>query len=393
VNNDCFRTQDRFVSFLFLSVQNRWVYALAESLAQEHVAHTVKLYDWRTYLKHRPSWPDPDPEADLERTLRVLPPGFSGRLEWLSRPFMRTMVDRWRKNLREQSGTEPYVVVPYPYLAPWVRNVPDERLIYYNLDAYTQYQPSRAAQIREKEAELVERAGLTVCLAQRQVETLRERHPSHASRIQHFPLGVLETFLNPDPTSCRETSGVVGYVGNLSDRVDWHFVREVAERCTDLHFRFAGGIEAVGMGNRPEWQQMREKVFELPNVEHVGRIPQEQVTEVYWNSTVNWIPYDPDHPFNEASCPTKIMDAIASGRPVVSTAVPECTLYPQWIEIAESAKEAAAILQNRVERPDAHAPDEQVQFAKQHTWDHRADTFQHLLRQKTEPESVSHSTD
>jgi hypothetical protein len=371
------------VSFLFLSVQNRWVYALAESLAQKHVAHTIKLYDWRTYLKHRPSWPDPDPDADIERTLRVLPPGFAGRLEWISRPFMRTMIDHWRTKLRERTGTEPYVVAPYPYLAPWVRNVPGERLIYYNLDAYIQYKPARAERIREHEAELVERAGLTICLAQRQVEALQRRHPSHAGRIQHFPLGVLDMFLNPDPSSINNSASDIGYVGTLGDRVDWRFVQEVAEECSGLTFRFAGGLDdASRWHDRPAWKEARSQAFSLPNVEHVGRIPQEEVTDVYWQSVVNWIPYDPDHPFNEASCPTKIMDGLASGRPLVSTAVPECTLYPQWIDIVESAAEAAEVLRAYVEAPNNHDPEEQVRFAEQHIWDRRAETLRGLLRKE-----------
>ena len=380
--------------FLFLSVHNRWVYALAESLAQHHVAHTVKLYDWYTYWRHRPTWPDPDPGADITRTLRVLPPGFAGRLEWLSRPFMRAMVDRWRRELRDRCGTEPYVVVPYPYLAPWVQNVPEKRLVYYNLDAYTLYQPERVDRIRKQESKLVERAELTICLAQRQDESLRERHPSHASRIHHFPLGVLESFLNPDPMSGLGEEADVGYVGNLTERVDWDFVRDVAEACPDLRFRFAGGLESIETGaDRPGWQNTRAEAFSLPNVEHLGRIPQEEVTEVYWNSAVNWIPYDSDHPFNEASCPTKIMDALASGRPLVSTAVPECTLYPEWIDIADSADEAAAILHDHIENPNAHAHSKQVQFAEQHTWNHRADTLQHLLDQETVPRAARHSID
>jgi glycosyltransferase involved in cell wall biosynthesis len=371
------------MSFLFLSVNTRWVYALAEALARDYTAHMVKLYDWLTYVQHRPTWPDRDPEADIERTLRVLPTGFAGRLEWLSRPLMRTMIDRWRTQLRERTGTEPYVVVPYPYLAPWVRTVPGRRLIYYNLDAYVQYQPARAERIRAHEAELVERAGLTICLAQRQVEALQRRHPSHAGRIQHFPLGVLDMFLNPDPSSINGSASDVGYVGTLGERVDWRFVREVAEECSGLTFRFAGGLDdASRWHDRPAWKEARSQAFSLPNVEHVGRIPQEEVTEVYWSSAVNWIPYDTDHPFNEASCPTKIMDGLASGRPLVSTAVPECTLYPRWIDVVGSVSEAVTALRKHVEALSDHNPNEQVRFASQQTWDHRAETLCELLQRE-----------
>jgi hypothetical protein len=49
-------------------------------------------------------------------------------------------------------------------------------------------------------------------------------------------------------------------------------------------------------------------------------VPQEEVTRYYWSSAVNWVPYDLNHPFNQAACPTKIMDSLGSGRPTTGSA-------------------------------------------------------------------------
>ena len=369
--------------FLFLSANTRWVYALAEALSETAHVHAVRMHDWRTYWKNKPSWPTVNPRETLERTQKVLPTGYAGRLEWMARPFMQRMVNRWRRDLREKSGEDPVVVAPYPYLAPWVRDVPRERLVYYNLDAYTLYRPNRAEQIRKREAELVEGAGLTICLSQHQVEALQGRHPAHADRITHFPLGVLEAFLNPHPQR-SPTPNTVGYVGNLTDRVDWAFVRNVAERCSDLRFRFAGGIKELENGDeKSNWRTQREAAFQLPNVEHLGRIPQDDVTELYWNAAVNWIPYDSDHPFNEASCPTKIMDAIASGRPVVRIDIPECRLYPEWISIVDTVEEAVDQLRASAgDPPLSEHTRRQVAFAKKHTWPQRRDELLDRIKER-----------
>ncbi len=371
----------RSESFLFLAANTRWVYALAEALAREAPVHVTRMYDWRTYWSNQPSWPEPDPAGvlNLERTQRVLPTGYAGRLEWLARPFMRWMIDGWRQELREEGGEKPVVVAPYPYLAPWVRSVPKDRLVYYNLDAYRLYRPKRANWIREREDELVERAGLTICLAQTQVEALKDRHPAQAGKIEHFPLGVLASFLNPHPDRDPDPK-TVGYVGNLTDRIDWRLVRSVVEECSDLQFVFAGGLDEVETGGEKSgWRKHRAAAFQQPNVEHLGRIPQDDVTELYWNCAVNWIPYDTDHPFNRAACPTKIMDSIASGRPVVSTSVPECTLYPQWITISDRPDELAQILRRKADGASSHSPRRQVEFAEEHTWEHRSQTLRRLL--------------
>jgi hypothetical protein len=46
-----------------------------------------------------------------------------------------------------------------------------------------------------------------------------------------------------------------------------------------------------------------------------------------------------DHPFNQACNPTKIMDAMGSGRPIVATAIPECRLHTDRFHVAENADE------------------------------------------------------
>jgi glycosyltransferase involved in cell wall biosynthesis len=166
-------------------------------------------------------------------------------------------------------------------------------------------------------------------------------------------------------------------------------VDAVAETCSDLRFRFAGRLEeGTDPDGTVDWERRRAHALERSNVEHLGRIPQDEVVDVYWTSAVNWIPYDAAHPFNEASCPTKIMDALASGRPLVSTAVPECELYPEWIDIADTPEAMSKALRRAVKPSGAHSPQAQVRFAKNHTWEHRADELRQVLE---EGEAVSNS--
>ena len=65
----------------------------------------------------------------------------------------------------------------------------------------------------------------------------------------------------------------------------------------------------------------------MPNVHAIGWRPQATIDAYNRSFDVGLIPYRVDHPFNVACCPTKIMDYMAAGRPVVSTDLPECRLY------------------------------------------------------------------
>ena len=71
-----------------------------------------------------------------------------------------------------------------------------------------------------------------------------------------------------------------------------------------------------------------------PNVHVLGWRPQEAIHLYNRGFDVCLIPYATDHPFNRACCPTKIMDYMGSGRPIVSTDLPECRLHDGLFHVA-----------------------------------------------------------
>ena len=370
-------------SFLFLVANTPWVSALARVLGTDYPTHTTRFYDWLTYRRLRPKWNKPA-SSHLTRSLNVWPPGYVGKLEAFLRPCLQWQVQQWHRSLQKVSGVPPWVIAPYPYSAPWVRHLPSDHLIYYNLDDYVHYQPSRKAQILAQETELVERSALTLCLAKSQVETLQKRYPHRAKSIHHFPLGVSKDFINSDLERSPQPN-TVGYVGNLIERVDWPLVYHVARACPDLTFVFVGGLDGfAGEVLNPRWKEERDKAIALPNVRHIGKVPQDEVTRYYWSFAINWIPYDIHHPFNQASCPTKVMDTIATGRPVLSTDIPECRLYPDWISIFHSVEDAIALLRQKLGQSSHRVkPHQQLQhqFILQQTWQYRTKTLLSLLHQ------------
>jgi len=377
------------LSLLFLGANTPWVYALAESLATGGQQVTaIATFDSRNFRRLRPSWPGREQPAHLQREFWVFPPGYVGTLARIFAPFLRSRLARARARLEMavRSEASAWVIAPYPWFVEALRGVPDGRLIYYNLDDYMLYKPTRSATILRQESELVRRAALTLCLSQEQVETLRARFPKRAHCIQHFPLGVVDDLLNLD--TARPPNGpVVGYIGNLIDRVDWRLVREVAGRLPDVEFHFIGGMDGSGGGGiSPNWERERAAALALHNVRNIGPVSQDEVGRYYWNFGVNWMPYATGHAFNRASCPTKIMDGLASGRPMLSTDVPECRLYPEWISIIGSAEEAATQIRKMLAATPSAAAREisrrQVEFVRErHTWTRRAELLESWLPQ------------
>lgn len=363
------------LSFLFLGANSPWTYGLAEALAQHYHTHAVQFYDWRTYYLLRPTWSSRTPPPLLQRSMQTLPSGYAGRLEKLFRFYLQKIVQRWCQQLERVSGEHPWVIASEPYFTPWVRKLPSEKLIYYNFDNYVLYRPNREQNILEQERELIERAFITLCASKSQLSTLQKLHPQRAYHIHHYPHGCADTYLNSRLENSPEAM-TVGYVGNLGDRLDWQLIHQIVKACPEITFIFVGGLD--GFGDQ-DWVTTREAVLTLPNVRRIGKVPPDQVVQYYWSFAVSWIPYVVDHPFNQAACPTKIMDGIASGRSLLSTDLVECRLYPEWITIFHSVEQAIALIFKQLslsQKSEAFDKStKQLEFARQHTWQMRV----HLL--------------
>jgi glycosyltransferase involved in cell wall biosynthesis len=337
------------------------------------------MLDWANNARLKPEWPET--KSAVRRVPVTMPRGYAGTLEPFFRPVIRWMIERERARLRAMAGVEPYVICPYPFLAPGVRHVPGSHLIYYNLDDYALYNMKRASRTQRLEDEIIRHAGLSICLSRHQVEALRMRLPDCAEKIRHFPLGVVEAFVNSDPG--KTPSGkTVGYIGNMTDRVDWKLIRQVAGLMPDCSFHFVGSIADApagpGLGGDARWREHRATALAMPNVTNEGPVPQSDVPSHYWKYAVNWMPYDARHPFNVASCPTKIMDALASGRPFLSTDIPEARLYPNRVHVASGPEETASKLRELIEAP--HDAPDQVAYSLAHTWPNRARQLLELLQ-------------
>jgi hypothetical protein len=77
------------------------------------------------------------------------------------------------------------------------------------------------------------------------------------------------------------------------------------------------------------------------------------------------------------------MDGIATGRPMISTDVPECQLYPEWINVFHSPEKAVNLIRqqlNLVGTQEAFDKSiQQLKFAEQQTWQARSETLINLL--------------
>jgi len=271
----------------------------------------------------------------------VLPSGWMKSYPAIGmRPIRRT-IEAWRA--RHAPGGRLALVMTYPhylYLRDLLR--PDLH-IYFNIDDYSQYWPSRARTLNALEFRAVREADLTVCASKLRCEELRQAVPEAAGKIRHLPHGSPSPMVAGPPSRFPAEAPadlaalprpLLGYVGSLEDRIDWVLLGRLADARPDASIVLIGKLSPARSG---AWLAEYRACVARPNVHALGWRAQDAIGAYNAAFDVCLIPYKADHPFNRACCPTKIMDYMATGRPIVSTDLPECRLYAHLFDVAPDA--------------------------------------------------------
>jgi len=295
------------------------------------------LYPWSRACRLRRCGP-----AAWERQL-VLPSGWMKSYPRLGmRPIARSIRGWWQTL---PPGRRRGLVMSYPHYLYLHHQLRPDVSVYYNIDDYSLYWPRSADRIRELERAMVLAADVTICVSKLRADELLALLPEAAGRIHHVPHGAPTPFLAKQPLTRPAQAPAelahlprpyVGYIGSLEDRVDWELMSGISEAFPEASIVVVGRVpDAV---DEPWWANC-SRFLARPNVHTLGWRPQDKLARYYQAFDVCLIPYRIDHPFNRACNPTKIMDAMGSGRPIVATAIPECKLHSERFHVVADGVE------------------------------------------------------
>jgi teichuronic acid biosynthesis glycosyltransferase TuaH len=270
----------------------------------------------------------------------VLPSGWMKQFPRLGmRPIARSIVD-WQE--REVGASRLTLVMTYPHYLHLRDLVRPERTIYFNLDDYAFYWPQHADLVHALERQAVRESELTVCVSWLRAEELRKAVPEASDRIKHLPHGAPDDSVADRPwhqpaPAPPDIAGLprplLGYVGTVEDRIDWKLLTRLSAAFPEASIVLVG---KSARARKADWLADYRKCIARPNVHPIGWRPPETIPSYNRAFDVCMIPYRSDHPFNRVCSPTKIMDSMGSGRPIVSTALPECRLYSHLFDVAET---------------------------------------------------------
>lgn len=169
-------------------------------------------------------------------------------------------------------------------------------------------------------------ADVVVSVARRLHESARVVRPDAIylpNAVEYQRFASENTRVSPDPVFEKVLAlgrPVAGYYGALASWFDYALLRQVARGRRDWSFVLIGPNYEDALTGQPLLQE--------PNVTWLGPRPYESLPGYLKGFDVTLIPFVLND-ITRATSPLKLFEFFAAGKPVISTAMPECQAHPQ----------------------------------------------------------------
>ena len=152
---------------------------------------------------------------------------------------------------------------------------------------------------------------------------------------------------------------VLGYFGVVDERMDYELVAKLAEANPNWSIAMVGPVVKVDPQNLPQ----------RPNLHWLGQQPYAALPSFCKGFDVCLMPFA----LNEATefiNPTKALEYMATGRPIVSTAVADVVRnFGTVVRIADSADHFVSLCRQALDQPDPPTIDRGLEMAQNNSWD------------------------
>lgn len=307
----------------------------------------------------------------------VLPLRFEQPVNTINQIVRRT----WTHRIAKKLGFEKPILWIYDPDAAGVIGHLDEKLALY---AVTDDHPSMMAQkhnsivsMRAREQELVTAANLVVTTA----ENLRATRLKDNPHTYYIPHGIdadlfaqaMDPNCPPMPEMAHLPKPIIGFVGQLNQRINIEIIAAMASRHPDWSLVFIGPVEQ----GRVDTSTLES----LPNVHFLGKKPPQDVPRYLKSMDVCLIPYIVDE-HTTYMHPLKALEYLAAGKPVVSTPLPALSIYRDYITIAADTESFIASVEQALASDSAQAQTRRSAYAQTQTWENRLERISELIEQQ-----------
>ncbi len=217
----------------------------------------------------------------------------------------------------------------------------------------------------DKENDLIGKVDLIFTTSYSLFESRRKKHPN----VHYAPNGVDFDLFNKAAQNKlimaknlkKIPSPRVGYIGNLSGRIDFNLIENITK------YRKTWSIILIG----PVEEEAKAELTALknqPNVYYLGYKTREILPEYLKGFDVCILPFKV-HSWNEHSNPLKLWEYLAAGKPVVSTPTKEMETLREVIWLGEDHVTFISAIKEAIFGVNESRVASGIEIAKQHSWD------------------------
>jgi glycosyltransferase involved in cell wall biosynthesis len=181
----------------------------------------------------------------------------------------------------------------------------------------------------------------------------------------------------PDNLKTIKKKGpIVAFAGNLVEyKVDFPLIANAAQKMPDTQFILIG----------PEWEGnpsgALDELKALTNVHFIGFVEYEDLPDHLASADALMMPYRlTDHTKN--IFPLKFFEFLATGKPVVSTALPTLAKYNKLVPLTLNTDEFTKALEDALAEAQNSLRDDRLTLARQNTWESRINAIIDFVRQR-----------
>ncbi|HYG36929.1 MAG TPA: glycosyltransferase [Clostridia bacterium] len=215
----------------------------------------------------------------------------------------------------------------------------------------------------DRELQLLERADLVFTGGRKLFEAKSQFHDNchfYGCGVdgEHFGKARLAQTAVPDDLA-RLPKPVLGFFGVIDERMDYDLVARLADANSDWSVAIVGPVTKVDPHSLPQ----------RANLHWMGQRSYDELPAICKGFDVCMMPFA----LNEATeyiNPTKALEYMATGREIVSTAVPDVVRnFGSVVKIAKDPEEFVLLCQRAIEEPDTAAIGRGLKMADENSWD------------------------
>jgi len=295
----------------------------------------------------------------------MLPLFFPPFLRELNKKILLLQIARIKKRYKVN---RPILFTTIPTVCDLVGELGERASVYYCVDEYTCWPGVYPKTIKCMERKLLERAHLLFCscseiLDLKRKEGFRGILLTHGVDVEHFKKRDFESvrFVAENDRGMAR----IGFIGSLDHRIDFSLVEFLCLNRTDCLFIFGG--RAVELPSR---------LRKLPNFRYIGSVAYNELPEYLSSFDICIMPYKNDETTHYIA-PLKFKEVILSGKPVISTVIPNISEYARFVKCANERDDFLRYIDEAL-----LSKEEDVNFSGlfvNETWEDKAELFSLIL--------------